>query len=245
MNEADNVGAAIHTFRGLLPAWIEGEVQRDSLAEEIARLEGYAREPNTEDHLPWAIRNPELSREERGKLLEQVQESRAKQLAEIREQQRRHDEITAKLAPAVRTLCRFAHRSGIDADPLHRLFDLGELEFREEVLIVLLRIDDALTGDADGQNDERVTFDDGTQTITLDGNPVPVEDQKAYAVYKALYTDYRPGKPVKNATIQRQVKGLNGHNAVSDCIKNLPEALRNTIVSNTNGKSLRFPPLRK
>jgi hypothetical protein len=87
----------------------------------------------------------------------------------------------------------------------------------------------------------RLMFDDETLTVTLDGQPIRVDDQKAYAVYRAIAELYQPGYPVKNPAIQDRVRGLKGHNAVSDTLKKLPDILRETIETKTNGKTLRLP----
>jgi hypothetical protein len=85
---------------------------------------------------------------------------------------------------------------------------------------------------------ERLTFDDETLTITLDGERFPFDEGKAYAIYKFLHEKSREqtGIPVTNAEIQRKIKGLNAHNAVPNLIKTLPAPLQDTIVSNNNGK---------
>jgi hypothetical protein len=58
-----------------------------------------------------------------------------------------------------------------------------------------------------------------------------------------MVEEFSPGNPVKNLAIQKRVRGLQGRNAISSCLKKLPPALRKTIKTRTNGKSLRLPPL--
>jgi hypothetical protein len=97
------------------------------------------------------------------------------------------------------------------------------------------------------EDSERVVFDDPSQTVTLDGEPLTITDGKAYAIYQFIYNECQqhPGRPITNKKIQLKIKGLNGHNAVSDHLKSLPKALRDTIKTNTNGKSIRLPPREK
>jgi hypothetical protein len=88
---------------------------------------------------------------------------------------------------------------------------------------------------------KRLELDDATQTVFLDGKPIPVNDPKAYAIFAVLVKAYIPGKPVSNALIQNQVNGVRGHNVVSHYLKKLPPELSAIIETNTNGKSLRLP----
>lgn len=139
----DAVRAAMQTFGELLPGWSKGEVERESWAEEIVSLERYARDPKAEDHLPWTMRNPDLSPEQRREEFEQVKESRAKRLADLHEERRRHDELTKRLMEAEQVLFQFGDARAIDTDPLRRLLD-GDMECADAVIPILRRLNAAL-----------------------------------------------------------------------------------------------------
>lgn len=92
---------------------------------------------------------------------------------------------------------------------------------------------------------KRLTLDDATQTVTLDGEQYLIENPKTYGIFKAIYEKYSPGNPVTNETIQRLVHGVRGKNAISNHLKKLPSALFKIIMTTTNGKSLCLPRLNK
>jgi hypothetical protein len=124
----------------LLPDWSKLELRRREREGEIASRERFLLELDSLRSLD----SPEPWVRERVKLLEGGADFDKERLADLREEQRRHEETTAKLAEPVRTLCRFAQRAGIDADPLRCLYDLRELEMYREAWLMLEQIGDAL-----------------------------------------------------------------------------------------------------
>jgi hypothetical protein len=106
------------------------------------------------------------------------------------------------------------------------------------------KVDEELHG-IKPEEPDRLTFDNDTRTVTLDGARILVEDPKAYGTYKCIVEICRasPGNGVKNPEIQSHVAGLRGHNSVSRCLQTLPPQLRNTIETTTSGHTFRLPPL--
>lgn len=89
----------------------------------------------------------------------------------------------------------------------------------------------------------RLTFDDATLTVTLDGTSYPLGDPKAFLLYKAIATAEHP--PLTNRQIRGRVRGLNATKAVPKRLKTLPEALQETISTNKSGHWLQLPPAKK
>jgi hypothetical protein len=91
---------------------------------------------------------------------------------------------------------------------------------------------------------DRLTFDDLTKTVTLDGKEFPVMDLKAYEIYKTICRD-GSRSPIIKAGIRLKVQGVRGKKTIPALIARLPEKLRKTINTSTRGYGLVLPPLRK
>jgi hypothetical protein len=85
----------------------------------------------------------------------------------------------------------------------------------------------------------RLNFDDDTCTVTLDGTAYPIDDAKAYSVYKEL-ASARPDVLSKRALAER-VKGCRGSKTIPALFNKLPPQLRNTIQRGTRGYTVRLP----
>jgi hypothetical protein len=90
---------------------------------------------------------------------------------------------------------------------------------------------------------ERIEFDSRTQSVTLDGNPFPIDDPKAFEVYQAI-ADSCP-HPLTRAAISSRVKGVHGGKKVRRLLDSLPEPLARTVLSGPNGYWLRLPKKRR
>jgi hypothetical protein len=95
------------------------------------------------------------------------------------------------------------------------------------------RLREALNGTRPPTSPWRVSFDVDTQTVTLDGVPHKVENPKAFALYVEILKN-RP-QPLTKATLQTKVKGCSGIKTIPRLLKELPERLYKTIVTNNNG----------
>jgi hypothetical protein len=94
---------------------------------------------------------------------------------------------------------------------------------------------------------ERMTFDERTMIITIDGRPCPMEDGKRFVFVRFLYETGKPGQSVKNDTIKKNIAGLEGHNAIPRFIRTLPQAIQNIIFQDRSdgGRYIVLPPLEK
>src|SRR5262249_47191029 len=113
----DAVRQALATLQEGLKDWLTSEGQRDQVAREVASREGFLREL---DHLRSLDRR-EPWQERRLGLLAAGAEADRRQLAKLREEQGRHEALTARLREAERIIFRFAGRHGLDAGPLLQL----------------------------------------------------------------------------------------------------------------------------
>ena len=89
----------------------------------------------------------------------------------------------------------------------------------------------------------RLTFDEQTWTVTLDGVSYHVDDPKAFLVYRAIAEAEQ--QPVTNATIRSVVRGVAGRKAIRRQLDRLPPALLETISTNTTGHCLVLPQKRR
>src|SRR4051812_5747931 len=121
---SDDVRAALCTLEENLPTWLEEEERRKSVAGEITSQEGQLVELN---YLRQLVR-PEPWQQDRLRLLEVGVDDDRKRVAELREEQHRHEETTKQLQAAERIVFRFAEEHGINAEPLMRLLARRELE---------------------------------------------------------------------------------------------------------------------
>jgi hypothetical protein len=87
--------------------------------------------------------------------------------------------------------------------------------------------------DGNSRSPARVTLDDDSLTVTLDGTPYKVPDPAAYAVYKAILQRDRPR--ITKAGIRGKVKGVKGQKTIPRLIETLPKALQDTVRWNTHG----------
>jgi hypothetical protein len=87
---------------------------------------------------------------------------------------------------------------------------------------------------------ERLTFDDETMTITLDGRSFRIEEPKAYRIVKLLQK--RLGQTTTRANIRAEIHQMQGTNMVREMINTLPKKIQDCIGSNTrNGYWLVLP----
>jgi hypothetical protein len=97
-----------------------------------------------------------------------------------------------------------------------------------------------------GPNDrppgKRLTFDDDTHTVTLDGTAHRIDNPKAYAVYKAIVQRETP--TIRKAEISDKVKGVSGKKTIPSLIDTLPPALRKTVKRDTTGYWHELPKIR-
>ena len=90
---------------------------------------------------------------------------------------------------------------------------------------------------------QRLTFDDETLTITLDGKPFRTADPAAYNIVKFLAHPDRLAKYHPGSTIQATTPGLKGKNKIADKIGSLPKAIRDCIHSAPGrGRCFVLPP---
>jgi hypothetical protein len=89
----------------------------------------------------------------------------------------------------------------------------------------------------------RLSFDDSTRTVTLDGKLIEVENPKAYAIYKVIVTRGADKPTITKEGIRRKVPGTDGTKTIPNHIEKLPRTLKNTINTSTQGYSHRLPDL--
>lgn len=99
----------------------------------------------------------------------------------------------------------------------------------------------AATGQLEVSNPpDRITFDDATSTITLDGTQFRCETPKAYQIVKLLWEHL--GETTHGKTIRDNITGLRATNALSATIKTLPRKIKDCVKSDTrNGYWLALP----
>lgn len=140
MNTQD-VRDAWQTFMDRLPAWAEGEAERESVAGEIA-----SREKDLNELVALRkIKKPEQWIKNRLKILTNGEAYDKKRIAELQEQQRQHEENNEKMQQAVLTLCSFAQQASMDAKPLRQAFLLGRSEALQEAGETLIHIRSEIT----------------------------------------------------------------------------------------------------
>jgi hypothetical protein len=87
--------------------------------------------------------------------------------------------------------------------------------------------------------DERLTFDDNTLTVTLDGTPHRIKDPKAYAVFKTICA--RDTSTITKMQIRVRVKGVAGRKTIPHLIGTLPPTLQQTVKVGTRGYWTELP----
>jgi hypothetical protein len=95
---------------------------------------------------------------------------------------------------------------------------------------------------ADGEAQRRLRFDPLTWTITLDGKDCPIENHAAFIVYRTIATHEGP---ITRAEIREKTGRFRGQKTVRNLIETLPQALRDTVVSDQEGFHLRLQPAGK
>jgi hypothetical protein len=88
----------------------------------------------------------------------------------------------------------------------------------------------------------RLRFDPLTQTVYLDGAAIPVEDPKAFLLYKTLAEHEGP---LTRRALRSKSGHFRGDKTVPRLRLRLPTRLRNTVRSNNTGYWLRLPPKKK
>jgi hypothetical protein len=83
----------------------------------------------------------------------------------------------------------------------------------------------------DSKSNKRLTFDQLTLSITLDGKSATINNPKAFQIVKFLWK--RIGKKTTRAHIRKAIAGLGASNAISDVLKELPSFIRDCIKSST------------
>jgi hypothetical protein len=87
----------------------------------------------------------------------------------------------------------------------------------------------------------RLSFDDDTLTVTLDGTPHKVEDPKAYEVFKVIVG--RESATITKMVIRSRVRGVSGQKTIPNLLKTLPRTLRNTVRVSTRGYWHQLPEI--
>jgi hypothetical protein len=105
-----------------------------------------------------------------------------RQAAELREQQRRHEETKDRLLEAERIVSAFAAgQRGIDADPLTRFVVLREWDRLRDALMVLLKVERVL--DREGERPaEKPAGKGGRRRWVSPRKPTPLTAEQAEAV---------------------------------------------------------------
>jgi hypothetical protein len=140
-DDLDAVRQAWETLDRELAGWLAGERRREAVANEIRCREGILGERE------WlqGLESPEPWQQERLRLLDYGADYDREQLDKLKTEQRRHEEVTARVQEAEGVIFDFADRHGIDARPLSRLFLGGwEQDQLEEAVFVLRRVEGVL-----------------------------------------------------------------------------------------------------
>jgi hypothetical protein len=88
---------------------------------------------------------------------------------------------------------------------------------------------------------ERLYLDSLTQTVTLDGETISIENPKAFRLYKAIAE--MAGKPITRRDIRAKYPNeFRGDKKIRNLLNSLPEALSDTVESGFNGYWLRLSP---
>jgi hypothetical protein len=90
-----------------------------------------------------------------------------------------------------------------------------------------------------GAQTGRITFDDLTQTVSIDGAAHHVLDPKAYVVYKAIATC---PECITQEQIRGQVRGVDGEKTICKALAKLPAVLKKTYKSGYFGYRVCLPP---
>src|SRR5262249_46401466 len=90
--------------------------------------------------------------------------------------------------------------------------------------------------------EERLTVDDLTLTVTLDGKRFPDADPTAFQLFRAIYQG--GGRPVSSSELM-ELPGLRGKNIPRE-VNKLPRALRDPVKGNRGkGYWIQLPPARR
>jgi hypothetical protein len=87
---------------------------------------------------------------------------------------------------------------------------------------------------------DRLSFDDATWTVTLDGVPYVVGDHQAYRLFRIIAE--HKGAAAKRDIAKMKI-GVNGRKTAPDLLKKLPPGLQAAVVPTPRGYCLRLPPL--
>jgi hypothetical protein len=140
-NDLDAVCRAWGTLDRELLGWLDGEHRRETVANEIRWREGLLGE---REYLQ-GLEAPEPWQQERLRLLDHGADYDRSRVDELRAEQRRHEEMTARIWEAEGILFGFADQHGIDAEPLLALVAEKWEEVQTiKVVSVLRRVKGAL-----------------------------------------------------------------------------------------------------
>jgi hypothetical protein len=89
---------------------------------------------------------------------------------------------------------------------------------------------------------DRLTFDDDTLTVTLDGTRYKVDNPKAYEVYKVIVRR-DDNSPITKPKIRAKVKQVAGQKTIPNLLDTLPPALRRTVRVDTRGYWRELPEI--
>jgi hypothetical protein len=87
----------------------------------------------------------------------------------------------------------------------------------------------------------RLRLDPLTQIVTLDGQDYPIDNPKAFRLYKIIAD--KGGEPITRAGIRRLNPGFRGDKTIPTLLATLPDPIRATVKSSSVGYWLRLPPL--
>jgi hypothetical protein len=90
---------------------------------------------------------------------------------------------------------------------------------------------------------DRLHCDPLTQTVTLDATTYPIADPKAFAVYQAI-VEFCP-LPLTKADLQQRIPGCKGDKKIRHLLASLPQPVRETVQTGSNGYWLQLKPLPK
>jgi hypothetical protein len=91
--------------------------------------------------------------------------------------------------------------------------------------------------------ERRLTFDDDTLTVVLDGKRHKIDDSQAYAVYKSIAQRDTP--TITKRGIRSRVRGVRGQKTIPRLLGALPRVLHQTVQVSTKGYWLVLPKSRE
>jgi hypothetical protein len=76
---------------------------------------------------------------------------------------------------------------------------------------------------------ERLTFDEDTKAVILDGRRYPMENRTGFILIRFLWEKTKLNQPALIDDIKNNVPGLKRHNAVPHFVQTLPRPLQDII----------------